>query len=94
MSLNLTLHEGKNGPEIPLWQTPSHITFMCLSINSKETQEYDGGQEGVRRRYLHWVNSFTSGSWEKREDLEHMIEDVEEHIELVKSVKDPHFSYT
>jgi hypothetical protein len=69
MSLNLTLNEGKNGPEIPLWQTPTWFTLACLSHNP-ETDEFDGGHNGARRRYIKWVESHTSGVWKNSEDLE------------------------
>lgn len=74
MSLNLTLHDGQ---QIELWQTPTWVTYMCLSYNP-ETAEPDG----VRRRYGYWVGSHLNGSWEDRE-----------HLELINSVKQPEFSY-
>ena len=93
MSLNLTLHNGKDGPQIPLWQTPTWVTFICLSYNP-ETNEPDGGHEAVRRRYNQWVNQLTDGVWNSIEDLECKRERVKEHLDLVNSVIDPHFSYT
>ena len=92
MSLNLTLNEGKNGPEIPLWQTPTWFTMACLSHNP-ETDEFDGGHNGVRRRYIKWVESHTSGVWKNSEDLKREKERVESHTKLINSINEPCFSY-
>jgi hypothetical protein len=92
MSLNLTLNEGKNGPEIPLWQTPTWFTLACLSHNP-ETDEFDGGHDGVRRRYIKWVESHTSRGWENYEDLEREKERVESHVKIINSIENPYFSY-
>ena len=90
MSKNLTLHEA-NGKDVHLWQTPSFITDMCLSVN--QAGIFDGGMEGVRRRYIIWVNSHQNGMWESGEDLEHMRERIKEHTKLVMSVTYPEFSW-
>ena len=92
MSLNLTLSNGEDGLDVSLMQTPTFITFMCLSYDPT-TQLPDGGMEGVRRRYITWVESLTNGKWESLEDLEWERERIREHIEKVKSVKDPYFSF-
>ena len=92
MSMNLTRHDGEDGPELPLWQTPTHITWMCLSYNPK-TKRPDGGHEGVRRRYLLWVESHLNGTWKSSEDLDHMRASVRDHTAAVLAVKRPRFSY-
>lgn len=94
MSMNLTLHEGEKGPELPLWGTPTHITWMCLSYNPKtKTKRPDGGHEGVRRRYLMWVESHLNGAWKSSEDLDHMRASVRDHTAAVLALKRPRFSY-
>lgn len=92
MSMNLTLHDGEDGPNIELWQTPTWITWMCLSYNP-ETKEPDGGHEGVRRRYNEWVRSLLNGVWKDTEEFEYERERVEEHLKLVNSAKQPYFSF-
>lgn len=92
MSLNLTLHNGENGPQIPLWQTPTWVTFICLSYDP-ETNEPDGGHEAVRRRYIQWVKQHINGKWDSVEDLEYERERVKEHIDLVNCVSNPYFSF-
>lgn len=92
MSLNLTLTDSETGNDIDLWQTPTFITWMCLSYNPK-TKKPDGGQEGVRRRYLQWVASKLNGVWTDKEELEYMEQRIKEHTKEVLSVKKPEFSF-
>ena len=89
MSMNLTLHDGER--EINLWQTPTHITFMCLS--SDDYGNPDGGMLGVRKRYLIWVDSHMNGVWNDADDLNAMRENIAEHKEKVMAVKDPRFGF-
>lgn len=93
MSLNLTLNEGEDGPQVPLWQTPTWVTFICLSYDP-ETGEPDGGHEAVRRRYNEWVEQHINGVWQSTEDLEYERGRVKEHLDLVNSVNSPYFSFT
>ena len=92
MSLNLTLHDEETGEEIFLWQTPTWVTEICLSYDPV-TKEPDGGQEGVRRRYIRWIKAQLNGIWHTEEELETQKEKVEQHLEKVNAVKRPHFSY-
>ena len=92
MSMNLTLTDKTTDCDIDLWQTPTFITWMCLSYNP-ETKEPDGGHEGVRRRYLEWVKHHTDGVWKDEEELDWMREKVREHSKIVLAVKDPEFSF-
>jgi len=92
MSLNLTLCEGEDGPDIELWQTPTFITQMCLSYDAV-TGQPDGGHEAVRKRYIFWVKSQLNGVYDTPEDFESQQILVESHVTLVQSVKDPRFSY-
>ena len=91
MSMNLTLHTADGG-EIDLRQTPTHITWMCLSYNP-ETKEPDGGMEGVRRRYFHWLDGSLDGVWDSTEDLDAASEDVLRHKAAVLRVQNPQFSF-
>ena len=86
MSMNLTCRG------IELWQTPTYITWMCLSYDP-ETGQPDGGHEGVRRRYIMWVESSTDGVWKDANAFELQRRAVEEHIHIVKSIPDPEFSF-
>lgn len=90
MSMNLTCHVGRE--RIELWQTPTFITWMCLSTNPK-TLKPDGGNEGVRRRYILWVESSLDGVWTSAEDLRWERENVALHTKRIKELKRPSFSY-
>lgn len=90
--MNLTLHDGEDGPQIDLWQTPTWVTWICLSYDP-ETGISDGGHVGVRRRYIEWVKSHLNGIWTDTEELEWERERVKIHIEKVNSVENPYFSF-
>jgi hypothetical protein len=90
--MNLTLTDKDTGLDVDLWQTPTFITWMCLSYNP-ETKQPDGGDEGVRRRYVEWVKSHTNGKWESSEDLEYMTERINDHLSIIQKVKNPEFSF-
>lgn len=85
MSMNLHL---KNAPDL-LWQTPTHITYMCMSYN--EDGEPDGGMEGVRRRYVLWVKGHADGVWGSEEDLQAVRDQIKAHVKFIESVSDPEF---
>jgi hypothetical protein len=85
MSMNLTC-EG-----VELWQTPTYITWMCLSYDPS-TGLPDGGHEGVRRRYIMWVESSTDGVWNDANALDRQRRSVAEHLKIVKSIVEPKFS--
>lgn len=89
MSRNLHLTEGEDGREVNLWQTPNHITDMCLSYD--ENGHPDGGMSGVMRRYQFWILSKTDGVWRSKEDLNEMRESVKAHLEEIRAVKEPFF---
>lgn len=92
MSLNLTLSDGPNGPIIDLWQTPTWVTWICLSYDPS-TKEPDGGHDGVRRRYAEWVKSHCDGVWTDLEDLERQQIKIKNHLDEVMSVENPYFSF-
>lgn len=91
MSMNLTLNDSQDGPSIDLWQTPTWVTWTCLSVDPV-TGEPDGGHKAVRRRYSHWVRSHSNGKWDNPSDLEWEIERIQEHLEKVFAVSNPYFS--
>ena len=91
MSINLTCKE------VELWQTPTWVTDMCVSVSRPPTKKpdgrwrfasSDGGWRGVLFRYTCWVKARTEGAWANREDLEGMRDAVNRHLaELAKAVK-------
>lgn len=91
MSMNLTCRAG--GQEVTLWQTPTWVTWMCLSYHPR-THKPDGGHEGVRRRYLIWVEGHLNGIFLSEEDAAFNRWRVNEHLEKIRDLKRPQFSYT
>jgi len=90
MSMNLTLH-GVDGcghvREIDLYQTPTNVTWDCLSYNP-ETGLPEGGEEGVRQRYIQWLEGrLENETDDNRRDL------IKDHISKILAVKNPSFSY-
>jgi hypothetical protein len=90
MSLNLTMSDSA-GREIFLWQTPTFITNMCLSYGDDGVP--DGGMEGVRRRYICWVNGTLNGVYSDDEELSAAREAVKDHLLKITEVIEPQFSY-
>lgn len=67
MSMNL------HCKEVDLWQTPTHITYMCYSNK-------DGGSKGILYRYSEWVRGTLNGSYKNAEEARWAREQVEEHL--------------
>ncbi len=79
MSMNL------HCKEVPLWQTPTHITYMCYSNG-------DGGWKGILYRYSEWVKGTLTGVWKNTADLEDARQRVNEHLSELNSKKKLTFS--
>ena len=92
MSINLTLHDGEDGPQTDLWQTPTWVTWICLSYDP-ETGLPDGNHGGVRRRYIEWVEGHLDGVYQCIEELEWERKRIHDHVEDVNSVENPHFGF-
>lgn len=81
MSHNLTCDE------VELWQTPTWVTDICLSIR-KAGNMPDGGWEGVLFRYKAWIQSHSQGRWNNREAFNAMNASIDEHMKVLdKAVK-------
>lgn len=95
MSRNLTVEASNAGGE-QLYQTPTEITWMCLSYKPG-TQKPDGGMEGVRRRYIHWCTYEWQHYYNTEKNQEEQVwirETALEHIAWVESLKRPKFGCT
>lgn len=71
--------------QMDLWQTPTHITFMCYSNE-------DGGWEGIKYRYIQWVEHHSDGVYETAEDANDAREIVKDHIDKLNSFNKLDFS--
>lgn len=90
MSMNLTCHVGKK--RIDLVQTPTYITDMCLSYGKDRSP--DGGMEGVRRRYVLWLELLRQEQFNQEKNAKEQ-KDIwdyfSERIEEIKKLKNPQF---
>jgi len=74
---------------IDLWQTPTYITYMCMSFDRDGNP--DGGMEGVRKRYLIWVRSHLDGVWRDEKQYEFEKMNVDRHCAQVMALENPEF---
>jgi uncharacterized membrane protein YjjP (DUF1212 family) len=73
--------------EVELWQTPTHITYMCHNKVNKEGEVIKDQWRSILYRYIQWVEQTTNGVYEKEEDVKEAHERVNEHIKELKSYK-------
>lgn len=78
MSMNLTM-DG-----VDLHQTPTRVTWHCLGLTPDGSAvDVELSQIEIRERYIAWLLERSDPS-----------ELVLEHIEKVRSIQNPDFSYT
>lgn len=91
MSMNLVCDECE------LLQTPTWVTWMCLSWDPINKVS-DGGWQGILRRYEHWVMSHCNGAFESKEDHDETVKFYTDHINKLKKIAKKKnyltFSYT
>ena len=82
--MSMNLHCKIDDEQIDLVQTPTHITYMCLT-ESAGRRCYLTGKRAIRalRCYLEWNRGRLDGIWNS--DIEHinMKDIVEEHINYI-----------
>jgi len=55
--MSINLHIAIDGEEIDVYQTPSHITYMCMMTQDGWTMRLKGKQaQRAVRSYLAWVS--------------------------------------
>lgn len=81
MSMNLYCDE------IELYQTPTYITYMCLSYNKRGRP--DGGWKGVLKRYKVWVCNRVN-SWPTQEDYDEWQRNIDTHLKAVDEAVKKH----
>lgn len=79
MSMNL------HCKEVDLWQTPTHITYMCYSNKN-------GGWKGIFYRYSEWVRGTLNGAYKNVEEAEWACERVRDHLAQFEGKKKLTFS--
>ena len=86
--MSMNLHCNK----VDLWQTPTHISYMC-TMNEEGARYEVTGKEAKRAlfSYIEWVKSTLNGVYSTPEEIqnyERHKESVQYHIEEVTSVLD------
>lgn len=84
MSMNLSCSE------VELWQTPTHITHMCLMEASGTVAFEVKGKRAVRALYMYmeWVRSHCDGVWSDEQLYKQRVESVNKHIAQVLNILD------
>lgn len=89
MSMNLYLRV--DGKEVDLYQTPTHVTRMCLADG--ESFGYKWDVKGKRAKqavtaYCHWVQSCSYGKYNSGEEAVDARKLVDQHIKgIIEEVK-------
>jgi len=76
MNLHVEVAYGKQKHQLPLWQTPTQITY---TITAGETSLKGTKARRALRAYYEWVQHSVNGSYESLEDAEHAKELRDEH---------------
>ncbi len=86
MSMNLVAFVGKE--EVNLYQTPTHITYMCLMNKDGLIEHELTGDEAKRALflYLEWVKSTNNGVWEDEEALESARQRLGFHVSSIMEI--------
>lgn len=76
--MSINLHVGVEKDDIMvskfhLHQTPTHITWMCLTPHGSPTID-------IRHRYVHWVQSLADGVYTDHDRANYSWSEIEEHV--------------
>jgi len=86
MSINLYL--SIDDRPFDLWQTPTHITYMCMTTDNGVIQDSLRGEKAKAAisRYFLWVESFKDGVFESTKAADERWQLVNDHINAIKSL--------
>lgn len=72
---------------IELWQTPTYITYMCMTFDDGEPKTRVNGNQAKEalQRYIHWIKRPLGGAWNVREVRSHN-DAVRFHLEEIQKV--------
>lgn len=80
--MSMNLHAEYDGEEAELWQTPTDVTYNCMTIEGKVHFLLTGNRaEAALDKYVEWVKS------RPRDPDDISIQEQIEHVELVKKAK-------
>lgn len=85
MSMNLYIKIDNK--ELSLYQTPTHITYICLMGTDGEIKSSLTGKAALRAVscYCLWVESLFGGQYTSEEAAKEHKKNIQEHIKSVKS---------
>ena len=85
MSMNLHITAGCE--DIFVYQTPTHITYMCMMDGSGKVAGELKGAQAMRAIacYIEWVKSRGNGVYKSHKEAEEIRRDISEHIAHIKS---------
>lgn len=85
MSMNLNARNGKD--TIELWQTPTHISFMCCTNQYGKVVEMRGrNAKRALHMYLAWARSVINGSFASTENVEEQKRIVDDHEKYITTI--------
>jgi len=82
MSMNL------HCKQLELWQTPTHITYMCVMQDDGKISSNLKGKKARRALYMYrqWVRSCINGVWDDEEERKSHEEFLNNHVKRINDV--------
>lgn len=85
MSMNLHCQE------VELWQTPTHITKMCIETVTEDGKIIEDNWKSILHKYTLWAQSTLDGVYSTEEEAKEAHEHLEEHIKDLTYYPELHF---
>lgn len=84
--MSMNLHAEYGDEVIELWQTPTHISYMCCMDNGGHVVEMRG-RDAKRALYMYttWISSNLTGTFNSMEELNKHKKPIVDHVEYVKN---------
>jgi len=78
--MSMNLHVSFAGKKFDLWQTPTFITYMCMT-SLKGRKFETTGKDAIRALecYKIFVSSLSNGCWDSKEALDARLASISEH---------------
>ena len=82
MSLNLTCNQHE------LWQTPTHITYMCLMQHNGNVEVPANKRDKLRALYCYqeWIRAQSNGVWEDQEAHENLRTQIQDECDAIDRI--------
>ena len=85
--MSMNLHITANGEELYVYQTPTHITYMCMMSEDGTIADELKGEKARRAiaGYILWFKSRLDDVYQSEADRKGVSAAVYEHIDFIKS---------